>query len=142
MKYHLLILLTALALPALAAAEEPNIEPGLWEYENKMTYEGDMPIPDRTETNQECVTLEDIQDGAAFFDDEDMEGCEMTHSDVRSDGMDYTMECTDEGVQITMEAKMEFMGDRSSGLITGDMDTPMGPVAMRIDMEGRRIGDC
>lgn len=129
-------------LPGIAAAEQPNIEPGLWEYENEFIYEAAVPIPDRSATNQECVTLEDVQEGYAFLDDEGMDGCEMTHLDLRSDGMDYTLECKDEGIQFNMDASMEFRGDSASGLITGEMETPMGPVSMRVQMEGRRIGDC
>lgn len=131
-----------LILPGLGAAAEPNIEPGLWEYRNKFAYEGNFPIPDRTMTNQECITLKDIQEGYAFLDDEGMDGCEMTRMDLRSDGMDYTLACMADGIEVTMEASMEFNGDSASGVITGDMVTPMGPILMRVQMEGRRIGDC
>ncbi len=142
MIYRTLALAAILGTPAMLAAETPNVEPGMWEYESEMTYEGDVPIPDQTDTVQECVTQEEIEQGDAFLDTDDMDGCEMTHSDIRSDGMDYTMECEEEGSSIVMEAEMEFMGDRTRGVITGDMDTPMGPVRMNIEMEGHRVGDC
>ncbi len=126
-------------LPAMA--EEPNIEPGMWEYNSTMSFEGDMPIPDQSETTSECVTIEDVREGDAFI--EDMEGCEMTHRDMRRDGMDYAMECeAPDGTAVNMEASMQFNGDTATGTITGDMETPMGPMQMTIDLEGRRIGEC
>lgn len=130
-----------LGLAAPAVAETPNIEPGLWEYRNKMTFSGDVPIPEQEQTTEECVTLEDIEQGDAFLDD--VEECEITRKDVRSDGMDYAMVCEQpDGSQMTMEAVMQFNGTSVSGTITGAMEMPMGKMNMNIDMTGERIGDC
>jgi hypothetical protein len=131
-----------LTLPGLVAAGEPNIRPGLWESESAFSYEGNMPFPARTVTSEECVTHEDIKQGFTFFDDEEMDGCEITHADVRSDGMEYTLACMADEVQLTMEGSMKFQGDTASGEVAGAMNTPMGPVTMRIKMASRRIGDC
>ncbi len=136
--------ITAAALLALgtsAMAESPNLEPGMWEYNNKMTFQSDVPIPDQEHTNQECVTLEDIERGDAFL--EDVEECDITHQDIRSDGMDYSMVCRGpDGTEMTMDATMHFHGDRANGTIKGQMETPMGPMEMTIEMSGERIGDC
>lgn len=142
------MLRTTLALAALLAfitiaqaQETPNIEPGLWEYENSMTFQGDVPIPDQNHTNQDCVTHEDIEQGDAFL--EDVDECEITNKDLRRDSMDYAMTCTNpDGTQMTMDATMRFNGDSASGTINGQMQSPMGNIAMTIEMEGRRIGDC
>lgn len=132
--------LLALSL-AVQAQETPNIEPGLWEYRNTMTFESDMAIPDQDHTNQDCVTHEDIEEGDAFL--EDVDECEITNKDLRHDGMDYAMTCTNpDGTVMTMEATMEFNGDTASGIINGEMESPMGQIAMTINMEGNRIGDC
>ncbi|NBB93354.1 MAG: DUF3617 family protein [Gammaproteobacteria bacterium] len=141
MKARLLTAALALGLVATANAETPNIEPGLWEYNNKMSFVGDVPIPDQEQTSEECVTAEDIEQGDAFLDDVDE--CEITHKDLRRDGMDYAMTCTQpDGTQMTMEAEMSFAGDSATGNITGNMETPMGAMQMNITMTGRRIGDC
>ncbi len=136
--------ITAAALIVLgtsAMAETPNLEPGMWEYHNKMTFQSDFPIPDQEHTNQECVTLEDIERGDAFL--EDVEECDITRQDIRSDGMDYSMVCRGpDGTEMTMDATMHFHGDSASGTITGQMETPMGPMEMTIEMTGERIGDC
>ena len=130
-----------LILGTSVVAETPNLEPGMWEYHNKMSFQSDLPIPDQEHTNQECVTLEDIERGDAFLDD--AEECEITRQDMRSDGMDYSMTCRGpDGTEMTMDATMQFDGDTATGTITGEMETPMGPMQMSIDMTGRRIGDC
>jgi hypothetical protein len=124
-----------------ALAETPNINPGMWEYNSTISFQSEFPIPDQTDTTRECVTEEDIREGDAFI--EEMEGCEMTRQDLRRDGMDYVMECSaPDGTAVTMRATMDFNGDSASGTITGDMETPMGPMTMNIRLEGRRVGDC
>ncbi|MFW5927053.1 MAG: DUF3617 domain-containing protein [Wenzhouxiangella sp.] len=142
------MLRTILVLAGLAAfsltvqaQETPNIEPGLWEYRNKMTFQSEMPIPDQDHTNQDCVTHEDIEQGDAFL--EDVDECEIDHKDLRRDAMDYAMTCTNpDGSVMTMDASMQFNGDSASGTINGEMESPMGNIAMTIEMEGRRIGEC
>jgi len=131
----------ALGLTTVTVAETPNIEPGLWKYDNNMTFAGDVPIPDQNQTSEECVTAEDIAEGGAFLDDVDE--CDITHKDLRRDGMDYSMTCTQpDGTQMTMDAEMQFNGDTASGTINGNMETPMGAMQMIISMSGQRIGDC
>ncbi len=44
-----------LVLPLAAVAESPNIEPGQWDFTSTTTVEADMPIPDQTETYDECI---------------------------------------------------------------------------------------
>lgn len=123
------------------SAETPNINPGEWEYNSTIRFQSDFPIPDQSDTTTECVTEEDILEGDAFV--EEMEGCEITTRDLRRDGMNYVMECSSpDGTSVTMQATMDFNGDSASGTITGDMETPMGPMTMNIELEGRRIGDC
>lgn len=130
-----------LGLALSANAETPNIEPGMWEYKNKMKFQSDFPIPDQEHTSEECVTLEDIERGDAFLDDVDE--CDMTRKDVRRDGMDYAMVCrSPDGTEMTMDAKMHFSGNTANGIINGQMQTPMGAMSMTIEMNGRRIGDC
>jgi len=130
-----------LGLATFAVAETPNIEPGLWKYENNMTFSGDVPIPDQSQSSEECVTSEDIAEGDAFL--QDVDECDITHKDLRRDGMDYSMVCTQpDGTQMTMDATMAFAGDTATGTINGNMETPMGAMQMTINVAGERIGDC
>lgn len=134
---------TLAAFSFSAVAETPNIQPGMWEYTSKTSVEGDFPIPDQEYTNQECVTIEDIEAGEAFMDLEEVEECEVTHQEVRRDGADYSMTCRGpDGTSGDMDMTFHFHGDTSTGLIRSTMQTPMGDINMRVEMEGRRIGDC
>ncbi|MDT8448657.1 MAG: DUF3617 family protein [Wenzhouxiangellaceae bacterium] len=130
------------ALTAAAVAEDPNINPGMWETTSTVTIESEQfPIPSRTDTTTDCVTAEDIAEGQAFL--EDSEDCEFTNKDVRADGMDYTMTCTSaDGGTVTMDASMKFEGDSMAGTITGDIESPMGLMKMNVEMSGQRTGDC
>ncbi|TVS11077.1 MAG: DUF3617 domain-containing protein [Wenzhouxiangella sp.] len=132
----------AVGVISIAQAETPNIEPGLWEYNTRMTVEADFPFPEQNDTTTECVTAEDIADADTFMGDMDMDECEVTREEVRTDGANYEMTCVQEGMSIDMNMAMTFMGDRSEGLITTHAETPMGPMKSTIEMTGRRIGDC
>ncbi len=131
--------LLGLAMPAWAAS--PNINPGLWEYTNKMSFDSDAPVPDQEHSSQECVTADEVGRGDTFL--EDMDECDITHQDMSRDAMDYGMSCTGpDGTRMDMDASVQFGGNSVSGVFTGNMETPMGPMQMNIQMEGRRIGDC
>ncbi|MGY6553118.1 MAG: DUF3617 domain-containing protein [Wenzhouxiangella sp.] len=138
------ILTAALAfgLTAFAYADRPNIEPGLWEYETRMTVEAAFPFPEQTDTTTECVTEEDVSKADAFIDSMDMDECDVQRQEMRADGANYEMSCTQEGITVDMVMDMKFFGDRSEGLITTQAETPMGPMKSTIVMTGRRLGDC
>ncbi|WP_018870090.1 MULTISPECIES: DUF3617 family protein [unclassified Thioalkalivibrio] len=136
-----LIPLALLALPVAAQAETPNLEPGEWEYTHTTTIEGMPQMQDQVEVTRECVTQEDIEKGEDVI--EVPEECTLDHVDVRSDGADFAMTCTDpQGGRATMEGEMRFMGTRSEGTMTTDVDSPMGPMTIIMEIEGERIGDC
>ena len=134
-----LVAATALGLSFAAAADQPNVQPGQWEFTSTTSFTG-MPMPEQTLSSSECVTAEDIAEGFAF--DVDVENCEIQNMDKRPDGMNYTMVCRQEGMEMTMEAELKFMGDRTEGTMDAQTMTPMGPMNMRTVLEGRRVGDC
>lgn len=144
MKATTLILTTtlALSLSALAQAETPNVQPGLWEYNTRMTVEAAFPFPEQTDTTTDCVTEEDIAKADSFMNDLDMEDCTVTREELRRDGANWEMTCTEDDVTMDMTVVMNFHGDRSDGVITSAVETPMGPMKSTIHMDGRRIGEC
>lgn len=132
-----------LAAPIVLYADNPDIRPGQWEYENVTTFEGDMDIPEQTQTSRECVTAEDIERGLVTPDEDEMGDCEIVDRQVGSSSMSYTMQCADQqGGQMSMDANMKFMGDRAEGTIEGEMESAMGTMSVRTTMKGRRVGDC
>jgi len=141
-KHRILIAGLALGLITLANAETPNIEPGLWEYETRMTVEAAFPFPEQTDTTTECLTEDDLSKADAFLNEMDMDECDITRQEMRADGANYVMSCSQDGITVDMVMDMQFHGDRSEGLITTEAQTPMGPMKSTIRMTGRRIGDC
>lgn len=130
-----------LALPLSAVAESPNIEPGQWEFTSITSVQGDMPIPDQTETHQECIAQGDIDDEEFSFIEEE-EGCELLEHEVTVDGLDYRMVCRAEGGEADIVGRMDFLGERVEGNVDILVDSPVGEMKMTTTMEGRRIGDC
>ena len=91
--YRALTLLAVSTVSLSALAQDPNINPGMWETTSTVTIQSEqIPIPPRTDTSSECVTAEKIAEGQAFL--ENSEECEFTNRDLRDDGMDYTMTCS------------------------------------------------
>lgn len=132
----------ALGLISLALAETPNIQPGLWEYQTRMTVEAQFPFPEQNDTSTNCLTEEDIAKTDTFMGDMDMQDCEVTREEVRPDGANYEMVCQAEGMTMEMTMELTFLGDTSEGLIISQAETPMGPMKSTIEMSGRRLGDC
>lgn len=132
-----------IAVPALASAETPNINPGQWEYSNTMRMTaGGNAMPAQKTRNKDCVRKEDITDPDLFGGDElkncDVSGLEQSRSRLR-----YTLSCPGpDGSPYTMTADIKLQGDTMEGTMTGDMKSPMGPMKMRMELTGKRIGDC
>jgi len=133
---------SAVLLAASAHADEPNIDPGMWETTSTVTMNSEQfSMPPRTETNSECLTAEKIAEGQTFLDDN--ENCDYTDKDMRADGMDYTMTCKNpDGSSVEMNASMKFDGDTMDGTVDGVVESPMGEMSMNVEMTGKRIGDC
>ena len=134
------LLITA---PALVSAETPNINPGQWEYETTMTMSaGGQAMPARTMKNKDCVRQEDVTDPDLFGGDE-LKDCEVSELVQSRSRLRYTLSCPGpDGSPYTMSADLKLQGDTMEGTMTGDMKSPMGPMNMRMELSGKRIGDC
>ncbi|PWV74598.1 DUF3617 family protein [Halomonas sp. A11-A] len=130
-----------LALPLAAVAETPNIAPGLWEFTNTTSVTGEVPIPDQTETHQECIAQGDLTDSDFQFLEVE-EGCELVEHNVSADGIDYRMVChADEG-EAQIDGRMDFLGERVEGNVNVTVHSSMGEMQMNTVVEGERLGDC
>lgn len=130
-----------IGLIASVQAETPNLEPGMWETTATIRAEGGFPIPEQSHTSSDCMTEEDLAMGDAFF--EDVDQCEFQHREIRRNGADFEMTCSDpSGMSIKMTASMSFNGDTSEGNIRAELETPMGPMSMLTTLKGRRTGSC
>jgi len=131
-----------LALSATLSAQEPNLNPGLWETDTSVTFKSEQfSLPVQTDQRKECLTREKIARGLALLDD--AEECDFTHKDLRADGMDYRMTCTDPSMGTAeLEGSFEFNGDSASGQMSGVLLSPMGKMDMSSEVSARRVGDC
>ncbi len=130
-----------LSLPLTAMAETPNITPGLWEFTNTTSVTGEVPIPDQTETHQECIGQGDLEDPDFQFLEVE-EGCELLEHNVTADGIDYQMICREEGGEANIDGRMSFLGDRVEGNIDVTVQSSMGEMQMNTLVEGEHVGDC
>jgi len=118
------------AFPMVAQAETPNVTPGEWEFVSVTSVSGDMQIPDQTETERQCIFIEEE------------EGCELLNQDMSADGLSYSMVCRAEGGEATIDGEMRFMGEQIEGTVDILTQSPMGELTMNTVIEGERIGDC
>lgn len=132
-----------LAAPVIASAETPNINPGQWQYQTTMTMSaGGQAMPARTMKNKDCVRQEDIRDPDLFGGDE-LKNCEVSEMKQSRSRLRYSLTCPGpDGSPYTMSADLKLQGDSMNGTMTGDMQSPTGPMNMRMELSGKRIGDC
>lgn len=135
------IVVAVLAAPLSAMAESPNIEPGQWQFDSVTTVKGDLPIPDQSDSHQECIAQGDLDDADFQFLGVE-EGCELLEHNVSVDGIEYRMVCHAEGGVANIDGYMNFLGERLEGNVNIETESPIGQMVMETTIEGERIGDC
>jgi hypothetical protein len=130
-----------LMFPLSSLADTPNIVPGQWQFDSTTTVKGDVPIPDQTDSHQECIAQGDLDD-ADFQFLEVEEGCELLEHNVSADGIDYRMVCRAEGGEANIDGRMDFLGERVEGSVNIDTESQMGQMRLETSIEGERLGDC
>mgnify|MGYP003122375625 CR=1 FL=1 len=131
------------ATPMLASAETPDIKPGQWEYQSTMRMSaGGQAMPAQMVRNKDCVRQEDLTDPDLFGGDE-LKDCEASGVEQSRSRLRYTLTCAGpDGSPYTMTADIKLQGETMEGTMQGDMESPMGPMRMRMELSGKRIGDC
>ncbi|WP_458526206.1 DUF3617 domain-containing protein [Onishia taeanensis] len=137
----LVVALLMLPLPLMAQEETPDLMPGMWEFNSVTRVEGDLPIPDQTESHQECLTEADIADARRSLVHE-QDGCELVESSSNRERMDYRMICRGAGGEASIEGTLRFLGERAEGSVDVDTSTPMGALTMHTTIEAQRLGEC
>ncbi len=136
-----MVVAAALAVPMVALADTPNVTPGEWEFVSVTRISGEMDIPDQTETERQCITQQELE-SAEFGLIEEEQGCELLSQDMNADGISYSMACSAEGGQATIDGEMSFMGEQIDGTVTILTQSPMGELTMDTTIEGQRVGEC
>lgn len=139
---HCLTALAVVGLSTSALADDPNVNPGMWETTSTVTLDSpQFSLPPQTQSSSDCITADDVAQGDAFM--EENEECEITNKDIRSDGMSYSMSCNNpDGSTMAMDAEMSFDGDSMTGTVDGQMESAMGAMTMKVEISGERTGDC
>src|SRR5690625_7964881 len=105
-----------LAAAAVAVADEtPNISPGLWKHDTTMSFMGDFPIPDQEQSEEQCVTAEEVAKGGNFRDDVGEEW-DINRKEIRRDGRKLAMTCEQQGMQMSMTVDLNFNCDDDDGI--------------------------
>ncbi|MBK1674090.1 hypothetical protein CKO35_12400 [Ectothiorhodospira shaposhnikovii] len=139
-RHAVLPFIALMTLSGGAVAVDLDIQPGDWEFTNVSRLLGDSPFPGQTTTNRQCITAEDIAKGPQFMDLSD--DCEMSNLQVTSSSMSYDLVCRQHDMEVHMKADMSFQGDRLSGQVNAELETPMGIMPLQTDIQARRVGDC
>ncbi len=136
--FFMMALITLAGLPN-AFAQRLNLEPGLWEYTNELRM-GESGEP-RVQVFEGCVTQAQLDDGDFML--QDIEACDMIEQRISENQMNYVMNCQGpEGTSIAIVAEIKFNGDTAEGTIQNTVSTPMGDLAMSVNVSARRIGEC
>jgi len=120
-------------------AQSVNLNPGLWEYTNELTFiEGSEP---RVQVFEDCVTAEDLENSGFMM--QDIDACEVVEQEILFDRMTYVMNCLGpEGTTLAIDARIEFDGDSATGVINNSVVTPLGEMDMVVNLSAKRLGDC
>lgn len=123
-----------------ALADTPNLEPGMWSYTSTSTIEGPVNLPPQTDTNQECLTQQQLNKGIDMLNIP--KECDVTRADISRDRVDYAASCNIQGITTIFEGFATFHGTRIEGKMTSDIDTPLGKMLMKTDYTAERVGNC
>ena len=138
-----LFAIALLISPAMLLAQDDtlNLVPGMWAFSSMTHVEGDLPIPDQTESHQECLTDADIADAQRSLI-QDQDGCEVIESTSSRERMDYRMVCRGSGGEANIDGNLRFLGERAEGSVDVDTTTQMGALKMHTTIEAQRMGEC
>jgi len=134
------LLTSALMIATPALAETPNLKPGLWSYTTTTTIDGPMTLAPKTSSSKECLTQEQIDKGIDMLDIP--EQCAVLKADVLRDSSDFALSCNMQGIKTMFKGNAAFHGELMDGKMDGEMNTPLGPMLMKMNFVSKRVGEC
>lgn len=135
-----ILLSTAVLFSSNGLAETPNLKPGLWSYTTTTTLEGPMNMAPNTSSSRECLTQEQINKGINMLDIP--EQCIVLKADVFHDRSEFALDCNMQGIKTMFKGNAAFHGEQMNGKMDGEMNTPLGPMLMKMNFKSERIGNC
>jgi hypothetical protein len=141
-------LVCACILQGEAQAKDFNMKPGKWQFTNTIQMPM-LPAP-QTTVNTECITKEDMKDPLAQVVDQG--NCKVLDKKMKGDSIQFSLECNQEGMQLTGKGHFTANGKTASGIMEMTMDMPAemanmpnmpaGQMNMTTTWEGKHIGKC
>lgn len=136
MRKHKLAIIAVLGMFFLAApAAALDLENGLYEMTSRVEMQG-MAMPPSTIT--QCLTREDPVPAKSA----DGSNCKILDMTTDGNTVRWTMECNQQGQQMTSTGEMTYDGDRFEGTIETVMGPQAGNMTMTTQITGKRVGDC
>ncbi len=131
------VLAAALLLAVQAAAQAPQVRPGLWEYKMKMDM-GGKAQPMQME-HKACLTKEQIAKSEHVVPRQsgDKSDCRVTSQNVSGNSVTFVMECSKPEPMRT-EGRTTFKGDS----FESDMTFTGRGQKFRQQISARRVGEC
>lgn len=128
----------------LAEKEEYNVNPGMWETTYKMEISGVSPEMAKMMQQQPRVERECVKDRMIDFTPDDMdEDCKVRTTRHSAGKVSWEIMCTGKDGSSIGRGEASFNGDTTSGWFEmNSEDGPMGPMKMRNEFRGKRIGSC
>jgi hypothetical protein len=137
---QLLSFISFAAFASAALADTPNLQPGLWAYDNVSTIEGPLNLPPQNHSNQECLKQDDLDKGVDMLNIP--ESCTITRADIYRDKTEFAATCDMSGIASSYQGFANFHGDHLDGKMTSEMDSPLGKIIMHMNFTAKRVGDC
>jgi hypothetical protein len=132
-KIQMLILITVLMLFAAPAGAGPDVQEGLWEITTEAKMSG-MQMPPQKHT--QCFMNDDL----VPMDPTAPQSCTIKEKSYKGNTLNWTMECSSEGVKTVAKGSITYDKDSFSG----GVDIAIGGSNMKFTntMSGRRLGPC
>ncbi len=112
-----------------------QVSPGLWETKSQVTSPGGT----QENISQDCIEESEISPEKMM---DENQGCEVTESSSDANSMQWSIACSNEGVNMTGSGHAKSSGNT----IMGGMDIKANfggqEFSMNTKWEGKRIGDC
>ena len=132
-KIQMLILITVLMLFVAPAGAASDVQDGMWEITTETKMSG-MQMPPQKHT--QCFTNDDL----VPMDPTALQSCTIKEKSYKGNTLNWTMECSSEGVKTVAKGSITYDKDSFSG----GVDITIGGSNMKFTntMSGRRLGPC
>jgi hypothetical protein len=132
-KIQMLILITVLMLFAAPAGAGPDVQEGMWEITTEAKMSG-LQMPPQKHT--QCFMNDDL----VPMDPTAPQSCTIKEKSYKGNTLNWTMECSSEGVKTVAKGSITYDKDSFSG----GVDITIGGSNMKFTntMSGRRLGPC